>query len=230
MAQQLLRSIDTVITHQVLIAGRVTDGLTGGPTLHHFTVELLYQTEAGQPLRRYPLTPRLEPDGLFVFPGAPTTAFPRLLPGETLELRLAASAPRYQAQEIDITLIDSDLALTPRTIDAGVLTATAFVLDAPLVEQTFALLPEPVHLGGRVVSADDPEQPIANAEVRITAPEARGPVSANADGFFIVQNLPVAEEVTVQVTAPPGFKNLGTTVRLDYRQPVNRVAFALEPV
>lgn len=229
MAQQVLRSIDTVVTHQALIAGQVADGLSGGPTLYPFTVELRYQTGVGQPPRLYPLTPRLEPSGLFVFPGAPTTAFPRLSPGETLALRLSVSAPRYQAQEIDVTLTDADLTLVEQTLDAGALTATAFVLDAPLLEQTFALLPEPVHLGGRVVSADDPEQPIANAEVRVTAPEARGPVTTDVNGFFTLQTLPVAEEVTVQVSAPPDFEQRVTTVRLDYRQPINQVAIALEP-
>lgn len=229
MVQQNLRSVDTVVTHQALIAGRVIDGLSGGPTLYPFTVELRYQTSAGQPPRSYPLTPRIDPHGLFVFPGAPTTAFPRLSPGEILDLRLAVSAPRYQGQEVNFTLTDTDLTLTAQTLDAGALTATASVLDAPLVEQTFALLPEPVHLGGRVVSADDPEQPVPNAEVRITAPEARGPVTTDVDGFFTLQNLPVAEEVTVQVSAPPSFVQRVTTVHLDYRQPVNRIAIALEP-
>jgi hypothetical protein len=229
MAQQVLRSVDTVVTHQALITGRVTDGLTGGPTHYPFTIELRYQTAVGQPQRSYPLTPRTEPSGLFVFPGVPTTAFPRLSPGETLELRLAVSAPRYQGQEVDITLTDADLTLADQTLDAGGFTATASVLDAPLVEQTFALLPEPVHLGGRVVSADDPEQPIPNAEVRITAPEARGPITTDVNGFFTLQNLPVAQEVTVQVSAPPDFVQRVTTLRLDYRQPVNHVAITLEP-
>ena len=229
MARQNLRSVDTVVTHQALIVGRVTDGLTGRPTLYPFTVELRYQTGVGQPLRSYPLTPRTEPSGVFVFPGAPTTAFPQLSPGETLDLRLVVSAARYQGQEVDITLSNADLALTDQTLNAGALTAIASVLDAPLVEQTFALLPEPVHLGGRIVSADDPEQPVPNAEVRITAPDARGPVTTNVDGFFTLQNLPVAEEVTVQVSAPPNFVQRVTTVHLNYRQPVNHVAIALEP-
>lgn len=230
MAKHTLRSIDTVVTHQALITGQVTDGLTGRQITYPFNVELRYQTEVGQPPRRYPLTPRLVSGDSFVFAGPPETAFPRLTPGETLALRLVVSVPRYQTQEIDITFTEADLALTERTLNAGTLTATASVLDAPLAEPSIALLPEPVHLSGRVVNADDPEQAIPNAEVRVTAPEARGPVAANADGFFTLQDLPVAEEITVQVTAPPHFKQLVTTVRLDYRQPVNRVAFALEPV
>jgi len=229
MARNRLRSIDTVVTHQALIVGQVADGLTGRQTLYPFDVELRYQTGVGQPTQRFPLTPRFASGGLFVFPGLPTTAFPRLSPGETLELRLAVSAPRYQPQEIDITLTDVDLALIDESLNAGTLTATASVLDAPLVEQTFALLPEPIHLGGRVVNADDPQQPVPNAEVRVTAPEARGPVATGAEGFFTLQNLPVAQEITVRVSALVGFRPFETTVTLDYREPVNRVTFALEP-
>lgn len=229
MTKHALRSIDTVVTQQALITGQVTDSLTGQHTVYPFDVELRYQTEAGRPPRRYPLTPRLVSGDSFVFAGPPETAFPRLLPGETLALRLVVSAPRYHTQEIDITLTDADLALTDRVLNVGALTATATVLDAPLAEPSIALLPEPVHLGGRVVSADDPEQAIPNAEVRVTAPEARGPVATNAEGFFTLHNAPVAQEITVQVSAPPNFAQHTTIVRLDYRQPVNRLTFALEP-
>lgn len=142
MAQNYLRSIDTVVTHQALIVGQVTDGLTGRQTVHPFDVELRYQTAMGQPPRRFPLTPRLDSSGLFVFAGLPTTAFPRLSPGETLDLCLAVSAPRYQTQEIDVTLTDADLALVDQVLSVGTLTTTASVLNAPLVEQTVALLPD----------------------------------------------------------------------------------------
>jgi hypothetical protein len=226
----ILRSIDNVVTQQALIVGRVSDGLTGRQTVYPIEVELRYRTGAGQPPRRLPLTPRIDPSGLFVFTGLPATAFPRVLPGETLELRLAVSAPRYQPQEIDLTLTDADLGLTDYTLSAGALTATASVLSAPVVEQIFELLPEPVGLAGRVVSADDPEHPIPGAEIRVTAPDARGPVTADADGFFTLHDLPIAEEITVRVSASPDFVNRVITVRLDYRQPVNGVTLPLEPV
>lgn len=226
----LLRSIDTVVTQQALIVGRVSDGLTGRQTVSPIEVELRYWTGTGLPPRRFPLTPRIDPSGLFVFPGLPARAFPRLLPGETLELRLTVSALRYQSQEIDITLTDADLGLTDYTLSAGVLTATASVLNAPVVEQIFELFPEPVGLGGRVVSVEDPEQPIPGAEIRVTAPEARGPATADADGFFTLHDMPITEEVTVRVAASPDYANHVTTLRLDYRQPVNSVTLALEPV
>ena len=229
MAQNTFKAIDPVIAHQALIVGHVTDGLTGRPTLRPPTVELYYQTPVDQPTRRYPLTSRLDSSKLFVFAGKPATAFPRLSPGGTLDLRLTVSAPRYQTQNVDFTLSDVDLTLVERTLDIEGESLSVFVLNAPLLEQNVALLPEPVHLGGRVVNAEDPEEPIANAQITVTAPEVRGPVSTNAEGFFTLNDLPVAQEVTVQVSGLPSFEEVVTTVRLDYRQPVNHVTFALSP-
>lgn len=229
MTQHRFRAIDPAIAHQALIVGRVTDGLTNRPTLRPPAVELTYQTPPGQPARSYPLDVRLDSSGVFAFAGMPGTAFPRLSPGGTLDLRLTVSAPRYQTQNIDFTLADTDLAFVARTLDVDGESLSASVLDAPLREENVALLPEPVHLGGRVVNADDPETPVANAQITITAPEVRGPVSTNADGFFTLQDLPVAQEVTVHVSGLPGFEEIVTIVHLDYRQPVNRVTFALEP-
>ena len=229
MAQNTFKAIDPVIAHQALIVGQVTDGLMGRPTLRPPTVELYYQTPVDQPTRRYPLTARLDSSGLFVFAGKPVTAFPRLSPGGTLDLRLTVSAPRYQTQNIDFTLSDVDLTLVERTLDIKGELLSVFVLNAPLLEQNAALLPEPVHLGGRVVNAEDPEEPIANAQITVTAPQVRGPVSTNAEGFFTLNDLPVAQEVIVQVSGLPSFEEVVTTVRLDYRQPVNRVTFALSP-
>lgn len=229
MAQNTFKAIDPVIAHQALILGQVTDGLTGRPTLRPPTVELYYQTPVDEPTRLYPLTARLDSSGLFVFPGKPITAFPRLSPGGALDLRLTVSAPRYQTQNIDFTLSDVDLTLVERTLDTAGESLSVSVLSAPLLEQDVALLPEPVHLGGRVVNADDPEEPVANAQVTVTAPEVRGPVATNAQGFFTLIDLPVVQEVTVQVSGLPGFEEVVTTVRLDYRQQVNRVTLALSP-
>lgn len=229
MTQHRFRAIDPAIAHQALIVGRVTDGLTNRPTLRPPAVELTYQTLAGQPPRSYPLNVRLDSSGVFAFAGMPGTAFPRLSPGGTLDLRLTISAPRYQTRTIDFTLSGTDLALIDRTLDVDGELLSASVLDAPLREENVALLPEPVHLGGRVVSADDPETPVAGAHITVTAPETRGPVSTDTDGFFTLHDMPVAQEVTVEVSGLPSFEQIVTTVHLDYRQPVNHVTFALSP-
>jgi hypothetical protein len=100
-------------------------------------------------------------------------------------------------------------------------------INLPLTRD-FVLLPLPVHLAGRVVSREDPDTPVANAVVRVLAPQPRGPVLTNAAGFFTLQDLPVAFEVTVEVTAT-GFDPLTETFAPDYGAPLNQHSFALEP-
>jgi Carboxypeptidase regulatory-like domain len=221
-----LRATDAVLTQQAFITGQVEDALTNQPTLNPATVELFYQTPDGEPARSYPLTAQVSRSGLFVFAGDPSTALPRILPGETLDLRLTASAKGYQTLSIDVSLSAASLALTEQVRQIDGRDVTLALLDAPLLKQHMALSPEPVHLSGRVVQADNPEVPIPSAQVHVTQPDSRGPVTTDQDGFFTLLNLPVALEVTVSV-AQAGFNPLVQTIVLDYRQPVNQRTFAL---
>lgn len=221
-----LRALDTVLFSQALITGRIVDALTGAAPLTQPALTLNYQTPPGAPVRPYPLPARLSPGGLFVFAGNPQTAFPRLSPGSTLDLRLTASAAGYETQEIEFSLTDIDLALQPVTRTIGGQQVIIHMLDAPVSTQEFLLLPLPLQLSGRVVEADSPDTPIANARVRVTAPEGRGPVFTNADGFYTLPDMPLAQEITVRARRV-GFAELTQIIHLDYRQPVNELNFAL---
>jgi hypothetical protein len=223
----LLRAIDRVLTHQALITGSVEDALSGLPTPAPPEITLYYQPPPGEEARPYPLTPRRYHDGLFVFAGDPTTAFPVLEAGESLDLRLVARAAGYQEQTLDFSL--SAEVLTPveaiRRIDER--DVAVQVLQAPLAHHTLALLPEPVHLGGRVVDADDPAMPVAGAEVQLTTPAGASTIT-DEDGFFVLE-MPVVSEVTITVSHAD-FDDLIETIRLDYRQPVNQQSFFLNRV
>ncbi|GAB4160089.1 MAG: hypothetical protein Fur0021_31670 [Candidatus Promineifilaceae bacterium] len=221
-----LRALDTVLFSQALITGRIIDALTGSAPLSQPALTLSYQTPPGAPVRLYPLPARLSPGGLFVFAGNPQTAFPRLSPGSTLDLRLTASAVGYETQEIEFSLTDIDLALQPVTRTIGGQQIIIHMLDAPVSIQEFLLLPLPLHLSGRVVEADSPDTPIPNARVRVIAPESRGPVFTNADGFYTLPDMPLAQEITVRARRVD-FAESTQTVHLDYRQPVNELNFAL---
>jgi hypothetical protein len=141
-------------------------------------------------------------------------------------LRVIASATGYQTASSDFVLTAALLLPTPRVIEVNGGSITVSLPQAPLFQHQLALLPTPIHLSGRVVSADDHDTPVANALVHITAPELRGPVSTNANGFFTLHNLPVALEVTVQVTHTD-FALLSQSIRLDYRHPVHQQLLAL---
>lgn len=218
--------IDRYFAQQALIVGRIRDGLSEQPTLQPPAVALYYQAPPGQPLPRFPLQPRLLADGSFVFTGDPTRTFPPLSGGQTLDLRLVAEAAGYQEVSEDFSLSAADVTPQPqpRTIAGQVVMIP--LLAAPLFEHDFDLLPLPMSLSGRVVDADNPNQFVAGAEVRITAPELRGPVFSNANGFFNLPDLPVARVVTVRIEKV-GFAVLEAPITLDYRQPVYQQAFAL---
>jgi hypothetical protein len=221
-----LRAIDAVITSQALITGSVLDALANLPSLQPATVSLAYQATPGRPQRPYPLTARVYPGGQFVFAGSEHSALPRLAAGETLALRLTANAAGYQPATHDFTLTAAQLQRQFTTIFVEGQAVPVTLLDAPLITHDFALFPLPVHLSGRVVEAESRDTPIANAQVRVIVPALLGPATTNVDGFFTLQNLPVASSVTVRVTHV-GFTTLETNVQLDYRFPVNRQLFAL---
>ena len=222
----MLGEIDRILTQQALITGQVRDDLTERPPRYLPTVTLLYQPVPGEPERRYPLTARLYRNGHFVFPGDPTTAFPRLSAGSTLDLLLRVSAPRYQTQEIPFSLSDADLTPTAETREIDGRSLTLQLLDVPLFDQTIDLLPVPLHLNGRVVEADDPDTPIANVTIRIFAPGAIGPFQTDADGYFTIYDLPVVADIRLRAQRP-SYEPLDTEITLDYSQPVNQMTFLL---
>jgi len=220
----LLRTIDRILTRQALITASVRDALDERPPATPPEVALFYPPAAGEDARPYPLTARSYPGGLFVFAGDPTTAFPALEPGDALDLRLVVRAPGYQDAVLDFSL-DAE-AVTPvetsRHLDGR--DVTVLLVEAPVAHHDVALTPEPVFLSGRVVDADAPDDPVAGASVAVTAPPGPG-TTTDADGFFTLE-MPVVAEATLTVSHAD-FDELTESIRLDYRQPVNRRSFSL---
>ena len=221
-----LRAIDTTLAHQPVITGAVQDALTGVAPFAPATVELLYATPEGEPERSYPLAGRVSADGRFVYAGDPQTAFPALAAGQSLALRIRAGAAGYRTGAAEIAITAAMLQPVLRTLTVAGFEQQVAVYSAPLVERDIALEPLPIHLAGQVVAADDPATPVPGAQVQITAPDPRGPVTADARGFFTLRNLPVALSVTVRVTQA-GFTTLDQVLTLHYREPVNQHVFAL---
>ena len=220
----VLRTIDAVLTQQVFITGRVTDSVTGRPPRSSPSLRLVYQAT---PERELPLELRMTPYGLYAFFGDPRTALPVPEGGQSLGLRLLASAPGYRMTSLDVTLSAADLALGTVTRQLAGRDVELELRTGLPISRDLALRPEPVHLAGRVVRRDDPSVPIAGAEVLVTAPQAHGPAVSDANGFYLLQDLPTEAEVTLRVAAT-GFTTLVETVVLDYAVTLNRRSFALE--
>jgi hypothetical protein len=218
-----LTAVDSLVTRQVFITGLIQDALSGRPTLNPAAISLQFQAA---PQRPYPLQLRQAPGGFYAFFGDPHTALPVLTAPDTLDLQLVVTAARYQPATIPISLTAAELGLAElsRTIEGQAVmlprrTGLPRTID-------IALLPLPLSLVGRVVHADDPAEPVVGAAISVTAPGPAGPVTSGANGNYSLTNLPIAEEITVVVTHP-SFSELTTTLRLDYRQPVNEQHFSL---
>lgn len=210
-----------VLTRQALIQGRVTDAITGAAPRSRVTLTVLRDSDRG-------LLPgvasRLTGDGGYVIHTDPATG----LAEQAIGIRLAFRAEGYQPRDDVLAFAPADLALTVDSFELGGLVLGGLVhAGAPRVHDV-ALEPDPVFLGGRVTRAEDHGQPIAGADVALAAPVALGPVQTDGEGYFTLGPAPVVAEVTVSVTAA-GRDPINRAVRLDYRQPVNLGAYALEP-
>jgi hypothetical protein len=214
---------DTVLTQQVFISGKIRDALSGLPPLSVPSLQLVYRDE---PTRPYALAARLTADGLFAFYGNPVIAFPKPVAGQTLNLRLVVKAEGYAAWSNDLTFTDTQLLLANVTRTVGGENVTVKLRTNLSIEQEVSLHPNPLTLAGRVVDAAEPNSPISSARVLVSSPTLRGPIITQADGFFTLPNLPVALNINVQVTRT-GYKNLVTTLLLDYSQPINQVQLGL---
>jgi hypothetical protein len=153
---------------------------------------------------------------------------PLALPPEAdVVLRLEVAADGYTPARRSVAFAAADLACVVRNITIDGETTATLVIAVPARDQDVALSPLPVTLAGRVSRAEDPAVPITDAQVAVTAPAPAGPVLTDANGFFTLGPAPVAETVTLSITAP-GRDPLTPEVRLDYRSSVNQGAFALE--
>jgi hypothetical protein len=209
-----------VVTLQAMVSGRISDAITTGAPRSTPGVRLVHEGDA-RPVEGASV--RVRDDGLYAIFGDPL----RLPSGQDLALRLNVSAEGYATTSLGVALTAADTTLTLRIFPLRGADTAAFVLADPARNADIALSPLPVHLGGRVTRAED-GAPIAGAAVEITAPTSVGPDVTDANGFFTLGPAPVAESVTLQISAA-GRETLSPEVRLDYRNPVNPGAYVLEP-
>ena len=219
-----LAALSGVASRQVFLAGSIHDALSGRAPWTQPSILLRFQAAPQRPLAlrlRHHL-----PTGLYAFYGDPRSALPVLAAPDTLDLELVVSAPRYATATVPISLTEADLQLVEPTREVeGQTVALARRPALPLLLDVL-LAPLPLVLVGRVVRADDPSVAVVGASIAVTAPSPAGPVVSNALGAYTLPDLPVAEEITLQVTAA-GFSTLTLTRRLDYRRPVNEQHFHL---
>jgi len=211
-----------ISTRQTMISGEVTDAFTGGSPRATPVVTVVRDAD-GAPV--HGTTVRVLPGGRYVIDGDPAA----LPPAVAVVLRVEVEAEGYQSARRTVAFTAADLTRVTKVVTLRGASSEVRVIKTPQLGQNVAVTPRPVTLTGRVSQAEDPAEPIAGARVEITVPASVGPAVTDADGFFTLGPAPVAETVTVSVTAP-GREPLERVVRLDFRSSVDQRAFALEPV
>lgn len=208
-----------VLTRQALLIGEVRDAISGARPRRAVRLRVL---DDGDGTALPGALVRIGADGLFVVSGDPR----HVLAPRDITLRLEFRAAGYQPLDRLVGFVAADLARVSDDLDHdGTVVPTKVISGVPRTLEV-ALLPDAVTLKGRISRADDGSA-IAGAQVQITAPAAVGPVASTAEGYFTLGPAPVAETVTLSITAA-GFDALTREVRLDFRQPVNTGAYALE--
>lgn len=204
------------LSRQIVLAGRITDAVTGGRP--RARTEIALDGPRG-------LLVRSAEDGTFSVSAQPEIAMPVAGDRITLDLRAAG----YQDAAAQVVLTANDLARTALPVSLGGEAAQLPRFRNLPLARTIGLLPRPVALKGRVSDADDPAQALAGATVRVTAPVPSAPVQTDALGFFSLPALPVAAEITLRIAAA-GHVAADITYRPDFSQPINHGAFALPPL
>lgn len=211
---------------QVVIAGRVRDGLTNGAPVGALTVELR-DRDTGAP---YPLRGRVLDDGSFAFYGRPETAFP-LLAERTYRLQVVARAPRYQEATIALDLgpVAGQPAIVSQDGPLGLrpMTRTRFTGGGlPRAGLALTLGRVAVRLRGRVHVAGDPEAGVDAATVQVTTPPGPSGATDAAGRFLLPGPLPLAQSVRLTVSKA-GFQTATLTLEPDYTVPVNAIQIGL---
>ena len=96
-------------------------------------------------------------------------------------------------------------------------------IAGPFDDLAMELAPTPLRLTGQLLQDGDPDTPLVNADITVSAPESRPTVTTDSRGYFSIDNLPLAREITL--TFSDGSDDQDQTLVLDYRQPVNTRRF-----
>lgn len=221
-------SNEQVIVTQALVSGQVRDQVSGLPVTRGLTLELWYRPkpEAGDDAPDYRpagLYRNITGDGYFSFSASGGSVFGDRSPMPDMQLRLAIFAPGYQPLSHEFELESARLTSTEESLDLAGQSRQVTRISGPFDDLTLTLSPAPLRLTGQLLLDGDPDTPLANADVTVSAPESRPTVTTDTGGFFSIGNLPLAREITL--TFSDGGDDQNQSLVLDYRQPVNNRRF-----
>jgi hypothetical protein len=203
-----------VITQVAFATGRIIHQGTG----LELVGEINISAEEG------PVISKLLDDGTFVLSGYLAFLFPELN-SQNYDLNLTIRARSFQYRQ---GFIERQLMVTiPMGSDFDPDPPTP---ADPLVDMGTIVLPaDPITIRGRVVEAENPDQPIQNATVEILhAGPAIASTTTNADGRYSFDNVTVTAPAQIRCSSI-GFGTLTRASLLDFGYLVNEENFRLPP-
>lgn len=218
-----------VIVSQSVVSGRILDQVYGQPVSRGLRVGLWYRpAPAGgddpgdyRPAR---LHSKVTGDGYFCFSASGGSLFGNRVTMPDMQFRLDIEAPGYQPLSHTFELASGTLSSTDSDLQLAGESREVRRIAGPFEDLNLLLSPEPLRLTGQILLDGDPETPLENGEVTVSAPETRPTVNTDDRGFFAIDNLPLAREITL--TLSDGNDDQSQAVILDYRQPVNNRRFS----
>lgn len=213
-----------VLHQQALVTGRLLGRISGQAVDAEPEMTLHYKRAGQSEYRPCPVVAGMDSQGYFVFSTNQANLFAEVTPTPDFDFRLQISAPRYQSLSHEFSLTGTELTPVSETIDLLGKSYTVQQLPSPATTLSLRLDPEPLRLTGRVLQDGDPETPLAGAGVQITAPESRPPVTTDSEGYFAIDDVPLARQATL--TLSHGGIDKTRDVVLDYNRPVVNRTFA----
>lgn len=220
-----LLSLDTPALRQALVTGRFTDRVTARG-IETFDARLEYQLP-GPDTAFEPLPARLQRSrgGYFAFHLDPGREMPRFEGATQVSLRVTWLAPGREVISQTVQIDAADLGVVPEEVVLDGRTARIEKVAGAPFDFSESVDPAPVALAGHVLRDHDPDTPAAGATIEVTDPTSTAIATADAAGWFRIDALPVAAQVTLRVT--DGANTAETVIRPDFGTPVNETVLSV---
>lgn len=218
----MMGAVDVIAGPTVLLRGRISNGLTSaGLDGVALVIEYRQDGSAWLPLL---FEIRIRAGGWYAVGASEQELGARLALARATDFRLSATHSQFQAGMAEVSLSAADMTFAAQNVTvSGKVVVLKRLAGAPL-SLDLALLPNPVMLSGRVLSDNQPDAPVAGADVTITG-AGGSTVATDANGRFRFDVIPMAQVLTLEITDGARTTNLNHTV--DFNQPVNQIDTSL---
>ncbi|MGK0399427.1 MAG: hypothetical protein ACJA0I_001729 [Gammaproteobacteria bacterium] len=217
---QALRGIELGAKIQALIVLQVNDAISGAAIEKTESLHTSVRYPGEAEFNPFPAAMRILAGGYFVYIGSALSVFPNGLdPADDVEFQFDVFATGYGNFQSIIVVNAAAVIPVSTTVISLQHSVEAMLVDAPVIQQSISLQPNPIGLQGSVIDDNDFSNPISGVSIRVITPVNEPAVISDAQGRYRIDTLPVASSVTLEID------HLGdvTTVQhlVDFATPLN---------